>query len=308
MASLQSWDEIVASTLTSNKTLREELGDVIHNVAPAETPILSSIKMAKVTSRYPQWLVDTYRAAATNAYIEDLEHTDHSKTVPTRAANIVQTVYRGGRITDVERYVEHAGMDDPLGYYEVKDIVEIKKDIELLLVKGSAITGDTDTACQANGLLNAISTNNTELSGATLTETIFNNILQLTWGNTARMPYQVYCNPKVKRSISGFTTNVTRNIDAAEMRQINTVSFYDSDFVQGMEIRMHRDLTDGDDTGQMVMIDPTYLASGWLNPLKSEMLARDGLRDRYQLSGHLTLLFNNEKAFAAATQIQYNVA
>lgn len=294
--------------MSSNKTLREELGDVIHNVAPAETPILSSIGMAKVSSRYPQWLVDTYRAAATNAYIENQTFTDHDKTVPTRVANITQTVYRGGRITDVQRAVDHAGMDDPLGYYEVKDIVELKKDIELMLLKGSAVTGDTDTACQANGLLNAISTNNTGLSTITLTETIFNNILGLTWGNTARMPYQTYCNPKIKRTISGFTTNVTRNVNAEERKQINVVDFYDSDFVKGMEIRMHRDLLDGDNTGEMVMIDPNYLATGWLKGLKSELLPRNGLRNDYQISGHLTLLFNNEKAFAAATELQYNVA
>jgi hypothetical protein len=289
--------------MRSNNTLREELMDLIHNVSPSETPILSTVQMVPVDSTYPQWLIDSYRAAATNAYLENTVFTDHSKTVPTRVSNIVQTMYRGGNVTDVQRAVAHAGMDDPLGYYEDKDVVEFKRDIELALVRGSAVTGTTDTASQLNGLMNVISTNTTNLSSVTMTETIYNNILALTWGNTARMPTDVYCGPNIKRTISGYTTNVTRNIDADEKRQINVVDFYDSEFIRNQRVHLHRDVTDTSTSAEFFAIDPSFVATGWLKPLRSELLARDGLRTRYQLSAHLTLLYNNEAAFCSATDV-----
>jgi len=36
MALLQSWDEIVASSMDSDQTIREELMDAIYNVTPRE--------------------------------------------------------------------------------------------------------------------------------------------------------------------------------------------------------------------------------------------------------------------------------
>jgi hypothetical protein len=296
-----TWDEIVASTLRSNKTIREDLQDAIYNVTPAETPLLSRLQMVGVDNMYVQWLVDVYADAAANAQLEGIAFTDLDLTVPTRAANITQIFYKGGKVSDRQRAVEHAGFDDPFVYYEGKHVVEIKRDMELAIVKGSAATGDTDTANQMNGFLNFLSTNNTDQSGVTLTEKIFNDVLELVWGNTAMFPNEVYVGPQLKRTISIYSTKVTPFVQAAERRQILTTSMYESDFGT-LSVNLHRDLASAAaGANEMLVIDPNWFATGWLQPLRREILARDGKRDRYQISAELTVLFRNEKAGACVT-------
>lgn len=306
-ANLQTWDEIVASTMRSDKTLRESLQDAIANVAPSETPILSRLGQVPVDNTFVQWLIDTYRAATGNAILEDWAFTAYEITIPTRVSNIVQTFYGSGMVTDTSRDVVHAGTGDPLGYYEAKHVVELKKDIELALVKGSAITGTTGTANRLGGLMNIISTNKTNLSGVTLTEKVFNNILELTWSNTVKMPSEIYVTPKLKRTISLYSTKNTFNVDAASKSQTLVVDSYQNDFGTFRCIQ-HRNLNaTAQDTQEFFGIDPTLVRTGWLSPLKREILSRDGLRIRFQMAAKLTLLYGNEKAFCAATNVQYYI-
>lgn len=303
---LSTWDEIVASTLRSDKTIRESLQDAIYNVSPHETPLLSRLRQVPVDNVYPQWLVDVYADASHQAQLEGIAHTALSLTVPTRAANITQLFYKGASISDRQRAVMHAGFEDPFVYYEGKHVVEIKRDMELSIVKGSAVTGDTDTAVQMNGFMNFISTNKTAASALTLTELVFNNLLELGWQNTAMFPNEVYVGPKLKRTISLYATKNTPFLMADQKKQILTTNQYDSEFGL-LTVFLHRDLTSGTDTNELLIIDPNWFATGWLQPMRREVLARDGKRDRYQISAELTVLFRNEKAGIAASQLTHYV-
>ena len=224
MAVFQTWDEIVASTLDSDGSIREDLQDAIHNVDPYRTPLLSRLQQVSVGQNFVQWLTDTFAAAAANAMLEGIAFTAQAITAPSRAANTTQIFYKGGSISDRQMKTVHAGMGDPVSYYEGKKVIEIKKDIELALVKGSAITGTTGTASQLGGFMNVLSTNKTSCSSVTLTESVFGDLLELTWGNTDAQPTDVYVGPKLKRTISGYNTNVTRNIDAEQKKQVQVVS------------------------------------------------------------------------------------
>jgi hypothetical protein len=303
MSLLSTWDEIVASTLRSNNTIREELMDAIYNVTPHETPLLSRLSAVGVGNMYVQWLVDAFAAAADNAQLEGIAATDYDLTVPTRADNITQIFYKGGKVSDRQRAVEHAGLEDPFVYYEGKHVVEIKRDMELALVKGSAATGTTGTANQMGGFMNVISTNKTSMSSVTLTEGVFNDLLELTWGNTAVMPTEVYVGPKLKRTISLYATKVTPFLDAEDKKQVLTTTRYESDFGI-VSIDLHRDLRNTASFCEMLVIDPNWFATGWLQPLRREVLPRDGKRDRYQISGEFTLLYRNEKAGLAVDGAQ----
>lgn len=306
MAQLQTWAEIVASTLRSDKTIREELMDSIYNVTPHETPLLSRLNMAAVHNNHVQWLIDTYASAADNAHLEGINHTAQNLTVPTRADNTTQVFYKGGQVTDRERAVLHAGMDDPFAYYELKSVVEIKKDMELALVKGSAATGTTDTPSQLGGFMNVLSTNMTSRSGVTLTETAFGDLLELIWGNTAVYPNEVFCGPKLKRTITLYSTKVTPFLDAESKRQVLTTTQYESDFGT-LNINLHRDLTNTANLHELLIVDPNWFATGWLQPMRREVLSRAGKSTRFQISGELTLLYRNESAGGGLTRCQHYI-
>ncbi|RLC82783.1 MAG: hypothetical protein DRJ03_18495 [Chloroflexi bacterium] len=299
---LITWDEIVADTLTSDGSIREELQDAIHNVNPYRTPLLSRLQQVGVSNVHVQWMIDTFADAATNKNLEGKAFTDGTLTPPTRVSNTTQIFYKAGMVSDRTDKTAHAGMSDPLAYYEGKSVIEIKKDMELALVKGSAATGDTDTETQLAGFFNAITTNKTNLSSMTLTESLFGNLLELTWGNTDAQPTDVYVGPKLKRTISNYNTNITRNIDAEMKKQVQTISNYESDFGL-LNIHLHRDIDSNDSDSRILCIDPRYFATGWLQPLRRELLPRDGKRTRYQVSGEFTLLYGNEKAGLAVTEV-----
>jgi hypothetical protein len=306
MAALQTWDEIVASTLDSDSTIREDLQDAIYNVTPSRTPLLSRLRQVGVNQNYVQWLVDAFAAAADDAWLEGIAFTAQDLTVPTRAANTTQIFYKGGSLSDRSKNTVHAGMADPISYYEGKKLISMKKNMELALVKGSAATGSSNVASRMGGFMNILSTNKTAVSGITMTETIFNNLLELAWTNTEAMPTDVYVGTKLKRTISGYTTSVTRNISAEEKKQILTINQYDSEF-GSLNIHFHRDLANVAGSAELLCIDPNYFATGWLQSLKREVLSRDGKRDRFQISGEFTLLYGNEKAGLAASQLQANI-
>lgn len=255
-----------------------------------------------MTNNHVQWLVDTFRDAAANAQLEGIDFTAIDCTVPTRASNNTQAFYESLAVTDRNRATLHAGFSDPFIYQESKKVVGIKKDMELALVKGSAATGSTATASAMNGIMNIASTHKTGLSVYTLTETVFNNLLEMVWRGSAVQPNEVYVGPKFKRTISLYSTKVTPFEMAEEKKHTLTVGTYDSDFGV-VKMFLHRDLAStGTTTGnEMFVIDPNWLATGWLQPMRREVLTRAGTYDRAQISADLTLLYRNEKALLVLT-------
>ena len=57
---------VPASTITRydvNKSVREELSDIIYNIDPVETPFMSNIGKGKVSNTYFEWQSDQLAAA-----------------------------------------------------------------------------------------------------------------------------------------------------------------------------------------------------------------------------------------------------
>ena len=64
---------------------REDLSDVIYNIAPTDTPFLSSAAKTKATAVLHEWQTDTLTAASSsNAVIEGDEATLDAITATTR--------------------------------------------------------------------------------------------------------------------------------------------------------------------------------------------------------------------------------
>ncbi len=279
-------------------SIREDLQDFISNVSPQETPLLSRLRQVGVDAGFVEWQVDQLQDAAVNAMVEGAAFTDQSLVNPQRASNLVQTFYKSGSISDRSRSVAHAGMPDPLVYHTFKKFVELKRDIELALTRGTAVSGTAGTAAQLNGFLSVL-TNITASSGTTLTEAVFNDILELVYHNGSVNPSEVYAGSRIKRTISGFNTKNTFTLDANAREQVLTTDVYASDFGT-LRIFPHRQQLRSasvTETGNSwIVIDPEYFQTGWLQPVRREVLSRDGLRTPFQLSAELTLIYRNALA------------
>ena len=285
--------------------VREQLLDFISNLSPTDTPLFNELGSVRVNSGYIEHLEDELTAATTNAWTEGAAATDPALTVPTRVASIVQAFQKHYHVSGRSQAVEHAGMSTPLAYQETKAMKEFKRDIELALHRGSAVTGATDAAPQFAGLLNRISTYATSSSGTTLTESVFNDLLTLTFATPSNLR-SVYANMFVKRTINGYTTNVQRTMDARAFRQADLVNIYESE-MGVLAIHKSRDqLQSADKTtsgNSFVAIDPSFFQVGWLRTPSTHELGKDGDRIRKFMVGECTLLAKNQRAGVAATQL-----
>lgn len=302
MSVLVTWDEYTSGQPPRGGTIEELVLAEVVNLTSRRRPLMSSIGTQSVSSTYVEQLTDTLASRGVNAFVEGVAFTQQASTQPSRHFSHVQHFAKFGIISDEQRLVSHYN-EDPFTYQVRKKLNELMNDIEHALMRGTAVTGATDAARQLDGLLNVTSstTSTTFLgdtaSAITLTEEVMIDLLQVFRDNAFDvLPSQLYCASLLKRTISEFSTRITRNVDAAARRQELIIERHTSDFGD-VDVIYSEDQIKGTDKedpqNSMSFIDPQYFQVGWLQPPTVENLPRDGFRDRFQMQGQATLLYRN---------------
>ena len=160
---------------------------------------------------------------------------------------------------------------------------------------GSQASGATDTARRMTGVINALTTNaTTQASATTLTETGYNDLLELVHASTDIFPDMVFVGAKLKRAISGFTGGNTKNLDANSMKVTNSVAVYEGDFgIQ--QIYIHRDVPNAASGRSIVGINSNYHRLSYLRPTQVVDIAKVGDSDRKMLVSELTIEHTGQK-------------
>lgn len=305
MGTLLSWQEFTAGGRPQGGTIPELLMDFVENVSPIDRPALALFRKTRITGTFVEWLEDSLPARGDNAQLEGVAATNPNLTTPTRTFAHAQTFAAWGEISDVQRAVAHKGFSDAYSYQEQKQVAKVLNDIEHALHRGSAATGATDAVRRLGGLLNILTTNFTSSSGTTLTEDVFNDLVQLFVDNSTDIrPTACFVNSWLTRTISLYSTKVTRNVNAAEEVQQLVVERHKSDFGDIYKYFSRDQLKSSTKTGSgnsIVILDPSFFETGWLRPLMSETLARTGLRTQFQISAMLTLIYRTQKAGGGGT-------
>ena len=144
-----------------------------------------------------------------------------------------------------------------------------------------------------------------------MTEEVFNDLVQLFVDNgTEIRPSVTFVNSWLKRTISLYSTKVTRNVEAAARIQELVVEQHRSDFgdinvfYARDQLRANSKTTSGN---SIVILDPSFFETGWLHTLQSKILARNGLRTQFQISAMMTLIYRTEKAGGGGTGYVANI-
>lgn len=279
---------------------REDLIDVVSNVSPSETPLLSGLPMGSpATNTLHQYPSDTFTTYSDNAQVESSSFAAVDLTPPSRLSNICQIFIQPVQVSETEIAVK--GVVEPYSYQLQKKLIEHATDIELALMAGSTASGSSGVARRLTGVINGIATNTSTVnSGTSLSITVFGNIMQLIWASSSKVASEVYTGATLKRDISGFTTNVTRYADADE-RMLNTpVEVLYTDF--GIhKIFLHRNVPSGANALGLVAVNPEYWRKSYLRPTRTQPLPPDGDRRRAQIVSELTLEARGEKTSAYFT-------
>lgn len=228
---------------------REDLTDILSMIDPVETPIYNMMGASNpIRGTYHEWQTDNLAAAnADNTVVEGNVYSPGALTPTMRYGNYVVTSEKTGRVTDIQDIVNKGGRGSEMSYQKSKKLKELKRDMEAMLVfHGTAASAGAGSTTVPRRMSNvwfwtvnttahtgvsgiAAGTNiATNLTGATITETQFNDIVQNIWADGGR-PNSVYVNGTLKRLVSGWGTSTSRVWDGSRTI-VNVVDVYEGDF------------------------------------------------------------------------------
>jgi hypothetical protein len=161
---------IVSNTFTrySAVGIREELADVVFNISPQETPLVSNIGSDSVSNTFYEWSQDELAAAAANAQIDGDDLASFTAVTPTvRIGNYTQIMRKDFIIASNMEVIDSAGNANRRAYLLVKAGNELKRDIEFNIcgVNQAAAAGSTSAARKGASLSAYIKTNTSKGTG-----------------------------------------------------------------------------------------------------------------------------------------------
>ena len=309
---------------TPAKGLREDLSDTIYNIAPTETPVVSSIGKTKATATIHQWQTDTLGAATNNALIEGDAAGTFTPVATVQAVNKTQIMGKVVNVSGTLDAVDKAGRKTETAYQLAKAGQELKRDIEKSILGNIApVVGSASAARKLASIQTWIRTNWTSVaSGSTkaappappgsairvksatgetaaFTEASLKIAVKKVF-EAGGNPTMLVVPPHQKQVVSGFTGIAEQRYAAPKKAQttiIGAADVYLSDFGV-LSVVPDRFMTpDYAVNGEQALIlDPTMLSLATLRPFQSNMLAKNGDAEKHQMLTELTLQVNNEAA------------
>jgi hypothetical protein len=299
---------------------REDLTDVIYDISPTETPIMSTIGKTKATSVTHEWQTDSLAAATTaNALVEGASASEATITPTTRLANLTQIVGKTVMVSGTLLASDLAGRKSEMAYQLAKASAEIKRDIETIITanQGQAAGSSGSSARKMGSLLSYIKTNtskngtsvtgvdpttlgvSTRTDGTTraFTETILKDVIAKVFASGGT-PSALFGSPAQKQVVSAFTGLAAQRYQVPTSGQATILAgadLYQSDFgvLQIVPNRFMR-------TRDALILDPEYAALAYLRPFQTNDIAKVGDSDKKQILAELTLEVRNEAAHGGA--------
>lgn len=281
--------------------IREDLIDLIINISPTKTPVLSMTESVRAMSTLHEWQTDSLNTPTSNAAIEGDDSSATAVTATSRLNNNTQILTKNFIISGTQEIVRKAGRASEIGYQVQKLTKELATDIEYALVINSAVaTGASGTARKLKGITGWIATN---IASATanraLTSAILDANLQTIWA-AGGDPDVILSGGAQKIAIAGFTQN-TRWISAEAAKVVNAVDIYQSSFGTLKTVLSH--VMNTSQANTLYELDMSYWRKAWLRPVMLAELSRSGDARKFQIVSELTLESLNEKASGSVTQL-----
>jgi hypothetical protein len=131
MASITS--SVSVPLLDGAKNIREDLGNVIFNVTPFQTPFTSGIAQTKATADTHEWLTDTLAVAVSNNAVVEASDPipDQIGSTRTRKKNFIQIADSSVVVTNKAEFMDRAGVPGrEMAYQLMKKGKELQMDVE----------------------------------------------------------------------------------------------------------------------------------------------------------------------------------
>ncbi|MBQ3446699.1 MAG: DUF5309 family protein [Synergistaceae bacterium] len=274
---------------------KDDVSEIITNIAPYDTPLYSRLRRTKATAVTHEWLEDTLGEARANKQPEGYTYSVEKVTARTRLYNYTQIMHRGIYVTQTQEVVQKYGVRSEMAYQMQKEMKALAFDCEKALIEqDTKVLGSTDEARQFGGLpywvVSNVFTAETS-SGPNLTFDLINTALQRTW-EAGGKPSILLMSPKNKRVISAFTAGNTKYIEGNETHKLtHMISVLETDFGT---LTCLTDRFMPNDT--VYGLSPEYMRKAYLRPFRTGDIPE--ISDIYSkyVKGEWTLEMRAEKA------------
>lgn len=276
---------------------REDLIDLITNISPTKTPVLSMTGSTRATAVLHEWLTDSLASPTANAQIEGNDATATAVTAPSRLNNYCQIVDKKYTISETQEAVEKAGRSSEAGYQMQKAMKELATDIEYaFVINTAAASGASGTARQLKGLAGWVTTNqSTATANRASTSALLDALLQNVWA--AGGDPDVILTGGAQKIAFNNTTNfpgMTKNVTADAKKIVNSIDVYESPFGVMKLVLSH--VMNSGLANQIFALEMAKFRKAWLRPIKKKDLAPTGDASKYLIVAEVTLESLNEKA------------
>jgi hypothetical protein len=283
---------------------REDLIDVITNIAPSKTPVLSMTGSARASAVYHEWQTDTLAAPTANKQIEGDDAAALTITPTVRTGNYCQILTKNINISETQEAIEKAGRGSEEDYQTGLKMKELATDIEYAFtINTASASGASGTARQLKGLAGWVATNITSATAnRSLTASILDSLLKDVWA-AGGDPDVILVGGAQKMAFMN-TTNfpgLTKNVTADEKKYVAAIDVYESPFGV-MKLVLSYVMNSGL-ANTLFALQMDKFRKAWLRPIKKKPLAATGDAKKFQIVAEVTLESLQEKASGIATQL-----
>lgn len=301
--------------------VKEDISDIITNIAPTQTPFLTSIGNEKVTQKLFQWQTDTLRTPQSAPVVEGADATYITAAPTTMLNNYTQIFMEAVQVSGSLEATSLYGRAKESAYQLAKSAKALKRDQEVAFVgtAQAAVVGTDGTARVMNGFQKQVASGNVSYMGSStnLTEAALVTALEAVFV-AGGDPNRIQVTPANSILIAAFAAAAGRyrtinTGTSSDKTLVNVVNLYVSPFGE-QKIEVNRFLKavgtviTGEATstaGNTIIFDPDMWAKATLRPWTRETLAKTGDSLKMMIVGEFSL---KNKAPLAAAVIVDNAA
>jgi len=303
--------------------IAEDFQNIIYDISPEETPLLSMAKRTSAGQTYHQWQTDVLAPAGANRQLEGDDASYATLASTTVLGNYTQISRKTVNISNTYDVVKKYGRKSQVAYELMKAGKELKRDMEYALVRNQASSaGGAGTARSSAGLESWIGGNRVIATGSTdgttagfssgavsaptdgtqvtFVEADLKSALELAWLDGGE-PTTILMSSANKKRFSAFAGIAEkRHMVNGTSEAIITASadVYVSDY-GNHTVKLDRFMRDQ----AVLCIDPQYVSVATLRPITKEELAKTGDSSKYLMTAEYALVVNNPDAHAKVQNV-----
>jgi hypothetical protein len=286
MATYTSYDQVGKA---------EDVSDIISDISPTDTPMVSLIKPQKVSARVYEYQTDSLAAASSNAAVEGADPSMATLTATTMITGNTQILTKAFQVSATADAIKTYGRAKETAYQLGRALKEIKRDLEYAYVGASnaGVAGNSSTAREMDSADQLIDAATTTAGGtAALTEAMLLSTGEAVF-NEGGDASVFMIKPADAQIVAGFTgaSGRYRNFNDGAKTLVNVIDLYVSPYGEYKVVLNRHQMST-----HAFLLDPTMWRSAVLRPFSRTLLAKSGDSDKHFVVGEYGLMHLNPKA------------